>query len=178
MKLTKTIASLCFVFSLCVAAAQPLSYPQRVEIISSGMRPQIADLWQIYGKMEALSGAMQKRAARNGGENTAADKDEWDKLKASLATNLQQLRNSTKRLRSISPVPRSLKKIDARFVTASFELEDGFDSLVAWTNTPSPEMNLQLGREIRKGVVTWKSAQIALNRATDPAVTAKVYAEN
>ncbi len=189
MKLTKLVAPICVLLSLGTTLAQPPktsapkqssapAYRQRVEIISNELKPQIADLWQIYGKMEDFNIAlMQKHAARNDGEPTAADKDEWNKFKSSLASILQGIRNNTKRLRSISPVPRSLKKIDTELVDASFELEEGLDSLVAWTNTPSPEINLQLGREIRKGITTWTNARIALNRATDSAVTSKVYTE-
>ncbi len=192
MRLTKTAVPICVLSLMCLAWGQPSktpktnspktstapAYRQRVDSISNELKPQIAALWQIYGKMEDLNGIMQKHAARNGGETTAADKDDWNKLKSSLAATLQGIRSNTKRLRSVSPVPRPLKKIDSEFVDASFELEEGLDSLVAWTNTPSPEMNLQLGREIRKGITSWTSALVKLNRATDSGVTAKVYTEN
>ena len=188
MKLTKLVVPICVLLSLGTTLAQPPktsapkqssapAYRQRVEIISNELKPQLADLWQIYGKMEDLNSVMKKHAARNDGEPTAADKDDWNKFKSSLAAILQGIRNNTKRLRSLSPVPRSLKKIDTEFVDASFELEEGLDSLALWTNTPSPEINLQLGREIRKGITTWTNARIALNRATDSTVTAKVYTE-
>lgn len=165
MKMMKIIIPACVLGLTCFALAQPAkmtkpgpakastapAYRQRVETISNELKPQMADLWQLYGKMEQQNSAMQKRAARNGGEMSAADKDDWNKLKSSLAPILQNLRSNTKRLRSVSPVPRPLKRIDTKFVDASLELEEGFDSLVAWTNKPSPEMNLQLGRLLRKG---------------------------
>ena len=150
------------------------AYRQRAETISNQLKAQVADLWQLYARLEEQNAALQKRAARDGAPS-AADKEEWNKLKSSLAAQLQTLRSNTKRLRSISPVPRSLKKIDTKWVDASFELEEGFDSLVGWTNAPSPEMNLQLGRQLRKGINTWTNALIALNRATDSGVKAKVY---
>ena len=153
-------------------------YRQRIDTISGELKPQIADLWQIYGKLDDLNAVIKKHAARNGGEVSVADKDEWNKLKSTLNTILQGIRNNTKRLRSVSPVPRTLKKIDTQMVNASFELDEGVDSLVAWTETPSSEMNLQLGRQIRKGITTWTSALISLHRATDPNVAAKVYADN
>lgn len=151
-----------------------LAYRQRVKVISDELKPQVAALWQLYGKLETQNAALQKRAARDGAAS-AADKDEWNRLKTSLSSLLQHLRANTKRLRSVSPVPKSLKKIDGKFVDASFELEEGFDSLVAWTNTPSAEMKLQLGRQLRKGINNWTQALIALNRATDSGVKAKVY---
>ena len=150
------------------------AYRQRVRIISDELKSQVADLWQLYARLEEQNAAMQKRAARDGNVSTA-DKDEWNRLKTSLNPLLQNLRGNTKRLRSISPVPRSLKKIDTKLVDASFELDEGLDSLVAWTNAPSPEMNLQLGRQLRKGITTWTNALIALNRATDSGVKAKIY---
>ncbi|HEY0074052.1 MAG TPA: hypothetical protein VGB77_08130 [Abditibacteriaceae bacterium] len=149
-------------------------YQQRVKVISDELKPQIAALWQLFGKLEAQTTTMQKRAVRDG-RASAADKDEWNRLKTSLSSLLQNLRANTKRLRSVSPVPKSLKKIDAKFVDASFELEEGFDSLVVWTNTPSSEMKLQLGRQLRKGINSWTNALIALNRVTDNGVKAKVY---
>lgn len=149
-------------------------YRQRVKVISDELKPQVAALWQLFGKLEAQNAALQKRAARNG-QASAADKDEWNRLKTSLSSLLQDLRANTKRLRSVSPVPKSLKKIDGKFVDASFELEEGFDSLVVWTNTPSSEMKLQLGRQLRKGINSWTNALIALNRVTDNGVKAKVY---
>lgn len=153
------------------------AYRQRVKIVSDELKSQIADLWQLYGKLENQNSAMQKRAARDG-NTSAADKEEWSKLKGALASQLQGLRANTRRLRSISPVPRSLKKIDTELVDCSFELQEGFDSLVAWTNTPSAEMNLQLGRQLRRGITTWTNALISLNRATDSGVKAKVYIQD
>jgi hypothetical protein len=166
--------------SKTVAPSKPAtapSYRQRVETISNELKMQTADLWQIEGKLEELNSTIAKLEARSG-EPAANDREEWSKLKTALGATVQGIRNNTKRLRSISPVPRSLKKIDTEFVDASFELEEGLDSLVAWTNTPSPEMNLQLGRQLRKGITTWSNALIALNCATDSAVTTKVYTEN
>lgn len=186
MKLTKiAVVALLLVFAVAAwpqppktakPAASPV-YGQRVKVVSDEMKNQMADLWQIYGKLEDLNGVMEKHAARNG-DATAADKDEWNKLKSSLNSVVQHIRGNAKRLRSISPIPRSLKKIDTELVDASFELEEGLDSLISWTNTPSPEMNLQLGRQLRKAVTSWSNALISLNRNTDPAVKAKVYTEN
>ena len=184
---TNTILTLSILLLVSAALGQPPktkpgatkpstanTYRQRVKVISDELKPQIADLWQLYGKLEEQNTAMQKRAARDG-QASAVDKDEWNRLKTSLNTLLQNLRANTKRLRSVSPVPKTLKKIDGRFVDASFELDEGLDSLVAWTNTPSAEMNLQLGRQLRKGINGWTNALIALYRATDSGVKAKVY---
>jgi hypothetical protein len=193
MQKTKHIVILSLLFFTSAALAQPPktgvaksgafksnaspAYRQRVDTISNELKSQVADLWQLYGKLEDQNAALQKRAARDGNVS-AADKEEWNRLKTSLNSLLQNLRGNTKRLRSVSPVPKSLKKIDNKLVDASFELEEGLDSLAAWTNTPSPEMNLQLGRQLRKGITSWTNALIALNRATDSSVKAKVYVED
>jgi hypothetical protein len=153
------------------------AYAKRVQIISDELKPQVAVLWRSFGEMEELNAALQKRAKRDGAPSSA-DKEEWDKQKSALSAIVQAIRANTKRLRGISPVPRSLRKIDNELVDASFEIETGLDSLMSWVATPSPEMNLQLGRQLRKGITSWSNALIALGRATDPAVKAKVYLED
>ncbi len=153
------------------------SYVKRVETISDELKPHFADLWSTFGKMEDLRALMDKHARRDG-DATGTDKEDWAKLKTTLASTVQSLRGNTKRLRAISPVPRSLKKMDNELIDASFEIETGLDSLMLWVGTPSPEMNLQLGRQLRKGTTSWTNALVALNRATDPAVKAKVYVED
>ena len=154
-----------------------ISYAKRVDTISDELKASFADLWLIFGKMEDSNTLMQKHARRDG-DASGADKEEWNKLKTSLSASVQSLRGNTKRLRGISPVPRSLKKIDNEMVDASFEIEIGLDSLMSWVGTPSPEMNLQLGRQLRKGTTSWSNALVNLGRATDSAVKAKVYVED
>ena len=153
------------------------SYVKRVETVSDEIKPAFADLWVTFGKMEDLNTVMQKHARRDG-DPSGTDQQDWAKLKTALLATVQSIRGNTKRLRAISPVPRSLKKMDNELVDASFEIETGLDSLMSWVSTPSPEMNLQLGRQLRKGVTSWSNALVALGRATDPAVRAKVYVED
>lgn len=188
MRVFKFTLSLCVIF-VAAAFAQPpkvvpkpptgqtqVTYLKRVDIISDEIKPLMADLWATFDKMEALNTIMQKRIQRDG-DATATDKENWNKLKTALGSTVQSIRGNTKRLRSISPVPRSLKKIDNELVDASLEIETGLDSLQTWANNPSPEMNLQLGRELRKGITSWTNARIKLSRATDPVVKAKVYVD-
>jgi len=152
-------------------------YARRVEAISNEMKPMVADLWVAYGKMEDLAEDMAK-VARKAGDASVSDKQEWDKQKSALAATAQSIRGNTRRLRALSPVPRSLKTIDTNFVDASLEIELGLEALLRWTNTPSPEQKALAGRQVRKGVTTWYSALVKLGRATDPAVKAKVFVED
>ena len=153
------------------------AYVKRLEIVSNEMKPLFADLWVAYGKMEDLAYDMAKDIKKTG-DASASDKQEWDKQKSALAAAAQSIRVNTRRLRALSPVPRSLKTIDTHFTDASLEIELGLEALLRWTNTPSPEQKALAERQVRKGVTSWYSALVKLGRATDPAVKAKVFVED
>lgn len=146
-------------------------YVRRIETISTDLRVQLADLWAALDKMENLRDAIEKPDKKS--SDLEAKKQEWDSRKAALQTLSTAIRATTKRLRGVSPVPRSLKKTDVEFVDGSFEIEGGLDSLHLWLNNPSPEMNLQLKRLLRKGITSWTSALVSMNRTADPAVKSK-----
>ena len=153
------------------SGAATVAYVRRIETISSDLRLQLADLWAALDKIETVRDAIDKPDKKH--TDDEAKKQEWETRKAGLQTLSTAIRASTKRLRGVSPVPRSLKKADADFVDGSFEIEGGLESLQHWLNTPSPELDLQLKRQLRKGITSWTNALVAMNRLTDPAVKSK-----
>src|SRR4051812_40835702 len=122
--LLSILASAAPPFKAPVAPPKPLpgpcqsSYLKRVETISNEMKPAVADMWSTFGKMEDLHSVMAKRARRDG-DASLSEQQEWAKLKTAMAATAQNIRANTRRLRAISPVPRSLKKMDTELVDAS-----------------------------------------------------------
>lgn len=154
------------------AAQIDAAYVARVSTIANELKPLLTKVWTTSEDMKSLYGTPSQRARRAATSGTDA---EMSKQKTELIDAIKEIRIEAKRLRAISPVPRSLRRADNDLVAASFEMEQGADSMAIWADTMSHEMGLQAARQLRKGSASLYTGLKEIQRRTDPAVKAKVY---
>lgn len=163
------------------SASLQAAYAARVRTIGGELRPLMADVLTTFDEMEENVSYLSRRTTTRSTSSTAASKaaaaEELKTLKASLLAKIAKARAGATRLRAVSPVPRSLRKADKSLVNASLELEDGLDSLVAWTQNPINELKLRASRQLRKGLNYVDSAMQEIRRQTDPAIQSKAYVD-
>ena len=157
------------------------AYAARVRTIGGELRPLMADVLTNFDTMDDAVSFLSRRPTTRSGASTAASKaaagEELKTLKASLLANIAKARAGATRLRAVSPVPRSLRKADKSLVNASLELEDGLDSLAAWTQNPINELKLRASRQLRRGLNYLDLAMQEIRRQTDPAIQGKVFVD-
>lgn len=157
------------------------AYAARVRTIGGELRPLLAEVLTTFDEMEENVSYLSRRTTTRSTSSTAASKaaaaEELKTLKASLLAKIAKARSGATRLRAVSPVPRSLRKADKSLVNASLELEDGLDTLVAWTQNPINELKLRASRQLRKGLNYLDSAMQEIRRQTDPAIQSKTYVD-
>jgi hypothetical protein len=157
------------------AKSAQAAYAARVQIIVRELNPRLATLWLTYDQLETRRTEQAKR--HKSGVDEAEAKAELVRLRTTLLDTIKAIRVNARRLRSLSPVPQSLRKADDDLIDFGFEVEIGLDSLVTWIDTPAPEMSLQASRQLRKAITSLASALSRLGRLTDPAVKGKIYIE-
>jgi hypothetical protein len=162
-------------------AAVPLgqntaTYTKRVNIISGELKTMLAGVWVHYEKWENLREDLAKYEKKGTVPDSLKSQNEG--LRKALSTSMQDIRNNAKRLRSVSPVPVSLKKVDQKLVESSYELDVALDSLTAWADIPSHEMKLQASRQLRKASNSLSDALKKMNQLCEPAVKNKTFSED
>lgn len=158
------------------AAQLQAAYATRVTTITGEIKPRLAELWTTFEEAKALLGTPAKRVKP--AALTADKAQQLARLKVALTATIKDLRVNTRRLRALSPVPRSLRKADNVLVEFSLELDQGLDTLGQWMDTPAYELGLQAGRELRKASTSLDTGLKQLQQRTDPAVQAKVYVDD
>ncbi|MDQ3812732.1 MAG: hypothetical protein M3347_02130 [Armatimonadota bacterium] len=197
-RMRSTVVLLGVVYGLCHSAAsahgaakaqKPIApsakqvqatYVSRVQVISNELKPMLAKVWTTFDRMETLASDLAKRSRRveSSDEKLLDAKEQLAKLQASLHDTIKDIKVNTKRIRALSPVPRSLRKADNDLVDFSLEMEQGLESLATWADNPTPELSLQAGRQMRKASNSFYNALKIMGRVTDPAVKNKVYVED
>lgn len=157
------------------AAQVEAAYTTRVDVIATELKDLLTKVWMTSEEIKLLYGTPAQRARR---PRTAEEVEQISKQQAELIAAVKEIRIETKRLRGISPVPRSLRRADNDLVTASIEMEQGLDSMVLWADTMSHEMGLQAARQLRKGSTSLYTGLKEIERRTDPVMKAKVYADD
>jgi len=154
------------------------SYTSRVQIISSELKPMLTKLWLTFDQVDALHDDLNKRRKHSDAAEEDEQRERLAKLKSSLREMIKEIRVDAKRLRALSPVPRSLRKADNELVDFSLEMEQALESLSAWVDAPSRELSLQSSRQLRKASTSFYNGLKAIGRLCDPAVKSKVYVDD
>ncbi|MBV9866434.1 MAG: hypothetical protein JO316_13860 [Abitibacteriaceae bacterium] len=151
------------------------TYVARVNTVANELKPLLTKVWTTTEDIKALYGTPTRRSKHT---STSEEVEQMGKLKAELLDAIKEIKTDAKRLRAITPVPRSLKRADNDLVSASIEMEQGVESLAVWSDTQGHEMGLQANRQLRRASSSLFTGLKEIQRRADPAVRAKVYVDD
>lgn len=157
------------------AAQVQATYVARVNTIANELKPLFTKAWTTAEDIKSLYGTPSHRSKHTA---TAEEGEQMTKLKAELLDAIKDIKIDARRLRAITPVPRSLKRADNDLVSASIEMEQGVESMAIWSDTQSHEMSLQASRQLRRASSSLFNGLKEIQRRADPAVRAKVYVDD
>ena len=151
-----------------------VQYTSRVLLIRSDLQFELSKLLLALDEMDEVN-APRSRRTRKTDEDDADLTARYDRSKAALLAVMPRVRANTRRLRSLTPVPRSLKKADDKFVAAAHDFELALDSLRLWLLHPAQEWRAQATREIRRGLTALELGMKTLGQRND--LPSKVYVD-
>jgi hypothetical protein len=150
------------------------NYVRRVRLVAQDLRWALAKLhlsWENYGSLQELIDRPRRDT------DVAATREEQDRTKRQLLEAIKQVQHNAKRLRGLSPVPRSYKRIDEKLITAGLDFQVGTEGIATWLLFPSGEVKNNSARQVRRAQSTLQGVLGELARRTDSAITAKTYVE-
>jgi hypothetical protein len=148
------------------------NYVARVRLISQDLRWSLAQLylsWENYQTLQDLIDRPRKDT------DVAATREEQDRTKRQLLGAMKGVEANARRLRGLSPVPRTLKSLDEKLIDAGLELGNGSQAIATWLLFPSNEVKNTAARQLRHAQSTLLDVNSELARRTDANITRKIY---
>jgi hypothetical protein len=150
------------------------NYVRRVQVVAQDLRWALAKLHLSWENYQVLQGLIDKPRRDT---DVAATREEQERTKRQLLEAMKQVQHNARRLRGLSPVPRSYKRVDEKLITAGLDFQVGTEGIATWLLFPSGEVKNNSARQVRRAQSTLQGVLGELARRTDSAITGKTYVE-
>lgn len=152
------------------ASWQAVQYARRVNLIRNDLNTELTGLLRDWDRLKTARKPKSSRTPH-------ADETPAAEVEKSLTEAIAKVRHHARRLRGLSPVPRSLLKVDDKLVDTGLQLEQALDALALWVNSGVDEWESQADKQWHKAGTTLEAALKELARRTEPGIVAKGYCD-